>query len=48
MTKVHIYVFQRNYMGDNWRFSRTVSWAEYQDMAKRIPGEGSAWRGVLA
>jgi len=43
---VAIYTYNSGLLGltKDWRFSYTVTWADYENMAKNMTGEGETWR----
>jgi hypothetical protein len=46
---VAIYTYSTGLLGltKQWRFDRTVTWAEYERMAQSWAGEGETWQATF-
>jgi len=45
---IAIYAYNSGLLGlkNDWRFSMTMTWDDYVEMAKNHPGEGVTWQAV--
>ena len=48
MTKINIFHYERNLAGGGYRWHKraALTWQQYQDYARSMPGEGKTWRAV--
>jgi hypothetical protein len=46
---VAIYTYNSGLLGltKQWRYQRTVTWAEYERMAQTYAGEGETWQAAF-